>query len=272
VRIALGLEYDGAGFHGWQSQPNGNTVQDVLEAALAQLAGASLRTICAGRTDAGVHALDQVVHFDTTVERPLSAWVRGTNRFLPPGVAVQWSRAVPDEFHARFSSRRRSYDYWILNAPVRSPLAAQRAGWAFRPLNESLMKSAAMRLLGRHDFTSFRAAECQAVSPVREVYELKIERRGRWIRTRISANAFLHHMVRNIVGALVEIGTQRRPVEWMQELLEARDRRRGAPTFSAAGLYLTRVEYDPRFDLPAVAETVPDWLDADANQDLWPDP
>jgi tRNA pseudouridine38-40 synthase len=272
VRIALGLEYDGAGFHGWQSQSDGNTVQDALELALAQLAGIPLRTTCAGRTDTGVHALDQVVHFDTTVERPLQAWVRGTNRFLPPGVAVKWARAVPDDFHARYSSLLRNYDYWILNAPVRSPLAALRAGWAFRPLDEALMRSAAGLLLGRHDFSSFRAAGCQATSPVRELHQLEVERRGRWVRIRVSANAFLHHMVRNIVGALVEIGTQRRPVDWMEDLLAARDRRHGAPTFGAAGLYLARVEYDRRFNLPIAAEAVPNWLDADTNQDLWPDP
>jgi len=272
VRTALGLQYDGAGFHGWQSQPGGETVQDALEAALTQLAGVSIKTVCAGRTDAGVHALDQVVHFDTEVERPLSAWVRGTNRFLPPSIAVQWARAVPADFHARYCSLLRTYDYWILNAPVRAPLAASRAGWAFRPLDESLMRTAAEPLLGCHDFSSFRAAECQATSPVRDLRQLAVERRGRWLRIRISANAFLHHMVRNIVGALVEVGAGRRPVAWMAALLEARDRRQGAPTFSAAGLYLARVEYDQRFDLPAAPDAVPNWLDADTNQDLWPDP
>jgi tRNA pseudouridine38-40 synthase len=247
VRIALGLEYDGAAFTGWQTQPDGRGVQDALERGLAEVAAQPAPTICAGRTDTGVHAFDQVVHFDTVAIRPLEAWVRGVNRFLPASAAVRWARDVPEAFHARFSAVRRTYDYWILNDPVRSPLAHARAGWVFRPLDAAAMHDAAQRLVGRHDFTSFRSAECQAASPVRDLTELSVARRGRLIRVRASANAFLHHMIRNIVGTLVYVGLGRREPAWAAEVLEARDRSRAAPTFSPAGLYLVRVEYDPSF-------------------------
>jgi tRNA pseudouridine38-40 synthase len=271
VRIALGIEYDGAAFTGWQTQPDRRSVQDALEQALAAVAGAPSPTICAGRTDSGVHALDQVVHFDPAAARPLGAWVRGVNRFLPPAVAVRWARAVPDGFHARFSAMRRTYDYWIVNDPVRAPLAHARAGWVFRPLDVAAMHDAALRLVGRHDFTSFRSAECQAASPVRELQELRVERSGRLIRVRASANAFLHHMVRNLVGALVYVGLGRRAPAWVSEVLDARDRAAAAPTFSATGLYLARVEYDPAFQLPAPAG-LPAWLHAYPDQDLRADP
>jgi len=271
VRIALGIEYDGAGFNGWQTQPDGRSVQDALESALGQLAGETISTICAGRTDAGVHAVDQVVHFDTAVERPLTAWVRGTNRFLPESVAVRWARQVEGEFHARYSAVRRGYDYWIFNDPVRSPLTHGRATWVFRPLDDAPMKVSARYLVGRHDFTSFRSAECQAASPVRDLQLLEVERLGRWLRVRARANAFLHHMVRNIAGALVAVGLGRYPPEWLAEVLAARDRSRAAPTLGAAGLYLARVEYDPRFELPAPEAAAPHRFDAYTNQDLWPD-
>ncbi len=271
MRIALGIEYDGAGFNGWQTQPDGRSVQDALERALAELSGQPVSTICAGRTDAGVHAIDQVVHFDTDVERPLTAWVRGTNRFLPPSVSVRWARGVTPEFHARFGARRRSYDYWILNDPVRSPLAHARATWVFRLLDAQAMQRAAELLVGTHDFTSFRSAECQAASPIRELYELQVRRRGRWLHVRATANAFLHHMVRNIAGTLVAVGLGRQPVEWVGEVLAARDRTQAAPTLGAAGLYLSRVEYDARFDLPAPDVSTPHWFDANADQDLWTD-
>jgi tRNA pseudouridine38-40 synthase len=268
VRIALGLEYDGAAFTGWQTQPDRRGAQDALERSLACVAGRPTPTICAGRTDTGVHALDQVVHFDTDAVRPLSAWVRGVNRFLPHSIAVRWALEVPEVFHARFSAVRRTYDYWILNDPVRSALAHGRAGWVFRPLDARAMHDAAARLVGRHDFTSFRSAECQAASPVRDLHELSVVRRGRLIRVRASANAFLHHMIRNIVGTLVYVGLGRRRADWATEVLAARDRTHAAPTFSPAGLYLVRVEYDPSFQLPAPATAVPAWLDAYSNQDL----
>ena len=267
MRIALGIEYDGATFTGWQTQSDGRGVQDTLESALAKIAGTAVATICAGRTDTGVHALDQVVHFDTVAVRPLTAWVRGVNRFLPTSIAARWARHVGDDFHARYGARRRRYDYWILNAPVRSPLAHARAGWVFRPLDHSAMRAAAMHLIGRHDFTSFRSAECQAATPVRDIAALTVHRTGPLVRISVTANAFLHHMVRNMVGALVYVGVGRRPSDWVATVLRARDRSAGAATFSAAGLYLARVEYDPAFGLPAPDEH-PVWIDAYTNQDL----
>jgi tRNA pseudouridine38-40 synthase len=271
VRLALGIEYDGAGFNGWQTQADGRSVQDAVERALAEIAGGPMSTICAGRTDAGVHAIDQVIHFDTMVERPLGAWVRGANRFLPATVAVRWAHAVPDEFHARYAARRRRYDYWILNDAVRAPLAHGRATWIFQSLDEAAMQRAADLLVGTHDFTSFRAAECQAASPVRELHELTVRRFGRWLRISATANAFLHHMVRNIVGALVYVGMGRHSPSWIEDVLAARDRSRAAPTLGAEGLYLARVEYDARFDLPSPGAVVPHWLDANTDQDLRPD-
>jgi len=272
VRIALGLEYDGAAFTGWQTQPNGRGVQDALERALAALAESPIATICAGRTDTGVHALDQVVHFDTNVERPLTAWVRGTNRHLPTTIAVRWARAVGNDFHARYGATRRTYEYWIINDPVRSAMAHGRTGRVFRPLDAAAMQAAAALLVGRHDFTSFRSAECQAASPVRELEHLSVVRFGDLIRVRARANAFLHHMVRNIVGVLVYVGVGRQRPDWAAEVLAARSRAAAAPTFAAAGLYLARVEYDPAFQLPAPSEPAPAWLHAHPDQDLWPDP
>lgn len=262
MRLALGLEYDGAAFQGWQTQPAGTGVQDALESALGQFAGAPMATICAGRTDAGVHASYQVVHVDTTLQRPLQAWLRGTNRFLPSAVAVRWVRTVDETFHARFGARLRRYDYWLLNDPVRSPLAERRVGWVFRPLDADAMQAAAQRLVGEHDFSAFRAAECQAASPVRHLMQLEVKRVGRLIRVRAVANAFLHHMVRNLVGTLVYVGLGRQPVGWVSDVLASRDRAAAAPTFSASGLYLTHVQYDPAFDLPQPVETGP-WPLAD---------
>jgi len=257
MRLALGLQYDGSAFHGWQTQAHGNTVQDAVEKALAQLAGAATPTICAGRTDAGVHATYQVVHFEPAVARPLTTWVRGVNAHLPPAAAVRWAVAVPETFHARFSATARRYDYWLLNDPIRSPLLQGRTGWMPRPLDIEPMRQAAALLLGSHDFSAFRSAECQAASPVRELRRLDIERRGALIRFRLVANAFLHHMVRNLVGTLVYVGLGRQPPQWAAAVLAGRDRGAAAPTFAAAGLYLTGVEYDPAFGLPAPDETAP---------------
>jgi tRNA pseudouridine38-40 synthase len=256
MRLALGLQYDGAAFHGWQTQAGGGTVQDAVESALAQLAGSAMPTVVAGRTDAGVHATYQVIHVDPPVARPLTAWIRGVNRFLPPAVAVRWAVEVPAAFHARFSARGRRYDYWLLNEPLRSPLLAQRVGWQPRPLAIEPMRRAARLLVGRHDFSAFRAAECQAASPVRELRELAIERFGNLLRLRFVANAFLHHMVRNLVGALVYVGLGRQPPAWIGELLIGRDRAAAAPTYAASGLYLTAVEYDPGFGLPAPLDEI----------------
>ncbi len=250
MRIALCLEYDGAEFAGWQSQPGGRTVQDVLEHALAQIAGAPIRVVCAGRTDAGVHALAQVVHFDVAVDRPQTAWVRGVNAHLPAAVAVRWAVPVGDNFHARFSARSRAYRYLLLNRPERPGLLSGRVGWCHRPLDLAAMQDAAACLIGEHDFTSFRAAECQAKSPVKTMHEFTVTRQGDLIVFDCRASAFLHHMVRNLVGALAYVGTGRQPVAWLAELLAARDRRLGAPTHAPDGLYLAGVEYDRQWVLP----------------------
>lgn len=256
VRIALGLEYDGAGFHGWQSQPNGNTVQDSLERALAEVAGGRMRVVCAGRTDAGVHALCQVVHFDTPALRPDSAWVRGTNAHLPDQVAVRWAQTVDAEFHARFSARSRSYRYLLHNHPVRPALNHGRMGWYHHPLDVEEMRRAALHLLGEHDFSAFRAAECQAKSPVKTLSRADVSRCGDMVVLEFRANAFLHHMVRNLVGALVAVGRGKHPPGWVAEVLAGRDRGRAAPTFSPAGLYFDGAEYESRWCLPGAGRII----------------
>jgi len=251
VRIALGLEYNGGAFCGWQSQPGGCGVQDALERALAGIAAEPVRASTAGRTDTGVHALHQVVHFDTAAVRPLSAWVRGVNALLPDSVGVLWAREVPEAFHARFSAFERRYQYRLLNRPVRPALSAGTVGWFHHPLDMEAMARGAAYLVGEHDFSAFRAAECQAKSPVKNLRQLEIRREGDLILFDLAANAFLHHMVRNIVGCLVYVGKGKHPPEWMAGLLESRDRRLAAPTFSPDGLYLTGVGYDPKWGLPA---------------------
>ena len=251
LRIALGLEYDGASFCGWQTQPDGCAVQDALERALSGVAGKSIETVCAGRTDAGVHALAQVVHFDVDVKRSPSAWARGGNALLPDAIAVSWARAVSPDFHARFSATGRRYVYWLLNRAQRPGLLRGRVGWFYRHLDELAMQQAAQHLIGSHDFSAFRAAECQAKTPVKTLRQLEICRRGDLIRFEFAADAFLQHMVRNIVGALVNIGSGRQPLGWIGEVLESRDRNRAAPTFAASGLYLAAVEYDASWALPS---------------------
>ena len=253
MRIALGLEYDGSHYCGWQTQPSGCAVQDAVDAALSGIAAHAVQSQCAGRTDAGVHALGQVVHFDSAAQRPLGAWVRGVNTLLPESIAVLWAREVGEAFHARYSARGRAYQYVLLNRPERPGLHASRVGWHHRPLDVQRMRRAMLPLLGTHDFSAFRAAECQARSPVKELREATVERRGELIVFGFAADAFLHHMVRNLVGALVRVGNGSRPVEWMQQLLLGRDRELAAPTFTAAGLYLAGVEYEPQWNLPAPA-------------------
>ena len=250
MRIALGLEYDGSAFCGWQTQPQGCGVQDSLDGVLSGVAGDRIVTACAGRTDAGVHALAQVVHFDTAAQRPLSAWTRGANALLPEAVSVTWSKQVGEDFHARFSATGRRYVYWLLNRPQRPGLMHRRIGWFHQTLDIDAMRRAARCMIGEHDFSAFRAAECQARSPVKVLRELQITRRGETVRFEFAADAFLQHMVRNIVGSLVYIGCSRQPSEWMGELLQSRDRTRAAPTFSAAGLYLAAVDYDAVWALP----------------------
>ncbi|HZD20387.1 MAG TPA: tRNA pseudouridine(38-40) synthase TruA [Burkholderiales bacterium] len=248
-RIAIGLEYDGSRFLGWQTQPGGGTVQDVLQAALAAIAGEPITVSGAGRTDRGVHARGQVAHYDTSAARPDSAWVRGVNAFLPESVAVLWACAVEAEFHARFSAVARTYRYRLLNRPVRPALAARYAGWYHAPLDVDAMRLAARALLGEHDFSAFRAAECEAATPVRTVHSLDITREGERIEFVIRANAFLHHMVRNIVGSLVYVGATKQPSGWVAEVLASRDRNKAAPTFAPEGLYLERVEYHTKWGL-----------------------
>jgi tRNA pseudouridine38-40 synthase len=250
VRIALVLEYDGSSFHGWQSQPSGNTVQDVVEAALSTIAAGNIRVVAAGRTDAGVHALYQVVHFDTEAERPTSAWVRGVNALLPDGVAILWASQVSHEFHARYCAVERCYLYILLNHPVRPGLSSGNIGWFHEPLDLESMRSGAQMLVGAHDFSAFRAAECQALSPFRNLTKLDIQRHGDIIVYEIRANAFLHHMVRNIVGCLIYVGKGKHPPEWIKALLEGRNRAAAAPTFPAAGLYLAGISYDAKWNLP----------------------
>lgn len=253
TRIALGIEYDGSRFLGWQTQPGGGTVQDALEAALSGIANGAASVTCAGRTDRGVHARAQVVHFDTGAERPDSAWVRGVNALLPESVAVLWSRRVAPDFHARYCAVSRTYRYVLLNRPVRPALAARHAGWHHAPLDVAAMREAAAYLLGEHDFSAFRSAECQAKNPVRTLHSIEIERAGERIDFTLHANAWLQHMVRNIVGTLAYVGKGKHPPRWARKVLDSRDRSLAAPTFGPEGLYLESVEYDPRWNIPATA-------------------
>ena len=260
MRIALGISYLGSAYQGWQSQPGGQTVQDHLERALAQFADTvAISTLCAGRTDAGVHGLGQVVHFDTDTARAMNSWVRGTNRYLPADIAVQWAHEVPGAFHARASAVARRYAYVLLESPVRPSLEAGRSGWVFRPLDRNAMEAAAACLIGEHDFTSFRAAQCQALSPVKHLRRIDIRRRGAYWRFDFEANAFLHHMIRNLMGCLVAVGQGLRPPDWMAEVLEARSREVAAPTFAPDGLYFLGPVYDAHWGLPVNVPGI-DWL------------
>jgi tRNA pseudouridine38-40 synthase len=256
MRIALGLEYAGEAFCGWQSQRDAGGVQDAVELALGAIAGAPVGCVAAGRTDAGVHATAQVVHFDVAVERPQGAWVRGVNGHLPATVAVQWARPVADEFHARFVATGRHYTYLLANTAVRPALLAHRIGWCHRPLDVDAIAAAIPALVGTHDFSAFRAAECQARSPVKTLAVASVARSGDTLRFEFSANAFLHHMIRNLVGALIAVGSGRMPAAWIAELLASRDRTRGAATFMADGLYFTGVDYEAKWGLPATRREI----------------
>jgi len=253
TRIALGIEYDGSRFLGWQTQPGGGTVQDALQTAISGIADETVTITCAGRTDRGVHGRGQVVHFDTAAQRPDSAWVRGVNAMLPEAVAVLWSRRMAPDFHARYSALSRTYRYVLLNRPVRPALAARHVGWHHAPLALEAMRAAAALLLGEHDFSAFRAADCQAKNPVRTLHAIRIERRGECFEFVLRANAWLQHMVRNIVGTLVYVGMGKHPPSWALQVLESRDRSLAAPTFGSEGLYLEAVEYDARWNVPASA-------------------
>jgi len=256
MRIAMGIEYDGSEFCGWQIQSQGGvrTVQGCVEQALSAVADQVLRVHCAGRTDTGVHGLGQVIHFDAQVERSLYSWVFGANANLPADVSILWAQQVDDSFHARFSARRRRYRYVIFNRRIRPALMARHLSWEYRPLDEQRMAQAAQRLLGEHDFSSFRAYACQAKHPVRTIHELVVRRDGERVIIDIEANAFLHHMVRNIAGVLMTIGAGEREVKWIDEVLEARDRQLGGVTAPPQGLTLVSVGYPEEFNLPVAWE------------------
>lgn len=250
MRLALGISYNGQSYEGWQSQLSGRTVQDKLELALGKFTARKVSTLCAGRTDAGVHGLMQVVHFDTDVDRDTNSWVRGTNANLPSDIAVEWAHVVPDAFHCRASAISRRYAYVLFESAVRPSVDAGRVGWVFRALDMQAMREAAGILLGEHDFTSFRASACQARSPIKRLHRLDISRRGAYWHFEFEANAFLHHMIRNIMGCLVAVGQGKRQPEWLLEVLAARSRDVAAPTFSPAGLYFLGPRYESHWGLP----------------------
>ena len=244
------MAYRGQAYLGWQSQPGGRTVQDALERALTAFAARPVKTVCAGRTDTGVHALNQVVHLDTEIERDLSSWVRGTNRYLPSDVAVQWARHVDPGFHARYSARGRRYRFVVLQSPVRPSLETGLVGWTFKPLDGLAMREAARHLVGEHDFSSFRSSECQSPTPVKTLRSIDIEHKGAYWHFNFDANAYLHHMVRNLMGCLLAVGCGKRPSAWMAQVLAARDRDAAAPTFPPDGLYFSGPYYDAVWNLP----------------------
>ncbi len=252
MKIALVLEYDGYEYCGWQKQPKGLSIQSELEKALSRIACQPILTVAAGRTDAGVHALYQVVHFETSVMRPMTAWVRGVNSLISPALSVLWAGKVSQDFHARFSATGRTYLYRLLNRPTRPGVFRGKVGWIHDPLNLDRMQTAARILTGEHDFSAFRSAECQAKNAVRQIYKLEITQQGALLVFELRANAFLQHMVRNIVGSLVYVGKGRYPVEWIQTILDKRDRALAAPTFSPDGLYLAGVHYPATWRLPAI--------------------
>ncbi|MEW9799089.1 tRNA pseudouridine(38-40) synthase TruA [Alteromonas sp. CYL-A6] len=250
ARIALGIEYDGAAHYGWQRQREVPSVQEYLETALSTVANMPIEVQCAGRTDAGVHATGQVVHFDCDNPRPERAWTLGVNANLPDSIAVTWCKAVSDDFHARFSATHRRYRYIIYNAKMRPAILHHGVTHVHRELDASRMHEAAQALLGEQDFTSFRAALCQSHTPFRNVTDVSVRRQGRYVILEIQANAFLHHMVRNIAGTLIEIGAGEQPVNWVADLLALKDRSQAAATAKPNGLYLVDVTYPDTFGLP----------------------
>lgn len=250
MRVAAAIEYDGRPYCGWQIQKGVKTVQAEVEQALSKVADHPVHVICAGRTDTGVHAANQIIHFDTTASRSEYSWVRGTNTHLAESICLTWVKPVSDSFHARFMARRRYYRYIILNRSIRPAYLMGKVVWQHQPLDAARMAVAAQYLVGEHDYTSYRAQACQAKSPVRHIYSLDISQSGEFIYLDVCANAFLHHMVRNIAGVLMTIGAGEQPVEWAKEVLESQDRTKGGMTAAAGGLYLVRVDYDAKFDLP----------------------
>jgi tRNA pseudouridine38-40 synthase len=257
VRYAIGLEYDGSEFLGWQIQRQEPTVQGCVEQAVARVADHSARVTCCGRTDTGVHALCQVAHFDSHADRSERSWMLGLNSHLPPGVSVLWIREVDDSFHARFSAYARSYEYRILNRWIRPALEARRMSWCRVPLDAERMHEAAASLLGEHDFTSFRAGACQARHAVREILDVSVSREGDVVNLAVTANGFLYHMVRNIAGSLLRVGSGEAPVAWLGEVLAARDRDQAAPTAPPEGLYFVGARYPDAYGLPQTASAFP---------------
>jgi tRNA pseudouridine38-40 synthase len=249
-RYAVCIEYDGSAYAGWQTQQSLRTIQGLVESALSGVAAERIEAVCAGRTDAGVHARWQIAHFDTSVTRPMRGWVMGANTELPRDISIVWARPVPFHFHARYSAEARTYRYLVLNRTSRSALAEKRAAWIHRPLDHEKMAQAAGHLCGHYDFSAFRSSECQSNSPIRRVESLTVERMGDWVVIQATANAFLHHMMRNIAGLLIEIGRGEAPPDWAREILQGRDRTRGAPTAPADGLYFWDVRYPSAFGLP----------------------
>jgi tRNA pseudouridine38-40 synthase len=255
MRTAARVEYDGSRFHGWQAQQEGvRTIQRCVELALSRVADHPVKVIAAGRTDTGVHASAQVLHFDSSARRPMKAWVFGGNVNLPHDISILWAHPVEEGFHARFSAFARHYRYTICNRPIRPALDRHRVSWACRPLDASRMAAAAVHLIGEHDFSSYRALGCQAKTPVRRVHRLEVRRQGELIHIDIRANAFLHHMVRNIAGVLITIGSGEQEPSWARRVLEYRDRTRGGITAPPHGLHLVGVDYPTEFDLPETKE------------------
>ncbi|MCZ8130354.1 MAG: tRNA pseudouridine(38-40) synthase TruA [Steroidobacteraceae bacterium] len=262
MRLAIGVEYAGTAYSGWQRQDSAPSVQGELERALGAVAAHPVEISCAGRTDGGVHALGQVAHFETAAVRPMRGWALGANTHLPPDVAVLWATEVADDFHARFSALARTYRYVILNRTTRPAVWRDRCCWWHPPLDAERMNEAAQAFVGKHDFSAFRAAECQSRAPVRRLDRIAVNRDGDRVVLEVTANAFLHHMVRNLVGTLLEVGEGTRPVDWPAAVLAGRDRRAAGPTAPAAGLYFLRVDYPARFGLPGLAAVAPVGADA----------
>lgn len=250
MRIALGIEYNGYGFYGWQAQRSLPTIEGHLQKALSEVANEPIYLHCAGRTDAHVHALGQVVHFDTTAKRHIDAWLWGTNSFLPSTIVVRWAKQVDYHFHARFKALSRCYHYVIYNHPIRSALLHTKTAWHYYPLDVDRMQQACQHLIGEQDFSSFRASQCNSKSPMRNVFACTVERKDHFVIINISANAFLHHMVRNIAGVLMKIGNGQKEPDWMKAVLNAKNRRCAAETASPHGLYLRGVNYPLPYDFP----------------------
>lgn len=257
MKIALGIEYCGTHYCGWQRQDVPNSVQEFVENALSSIADKKIKVYCAGRTDTAVHALHQVVHFQTDVERKMYSWVVGSNVNLPDDISVLWAKQVEDDFHARFSATARAYRYIILNRRSRAGLQHGKVTWEWQALDEKRMQLAANSLIGEHDFTSFRSAACQAKNPVRTVYSLEIKREGNYVILEIEANAFLHHMVRNIAGVLIKIGSCDEDISWAAEVLALKDRTKAAKTAAPDGLYLAMIQYPEKYGIPVPVN--PQW-------------